>query len=187
MTVFEETSVNGDRRELKPAAERLVYRQPVEKLSVELRPNQSSYVPGQKVQLDVEMRNEKGEPAPAVVMLAVVDKSILTMADEKTYRQMPTHFLLTSEVRKAEDLEYADFLLGPQAKAMEALDLLLGVQGWRRFAEQNPVKFREKNNLDKEEAETLLVMSSDSARARPQGPRRRLKKYSKAPSLNSLS
>ncbi len=164
VTVFEETAVNGDRHELKPVAERLVYRQPAERLTVNLRPNLSSYVPAQKVQLGVETFNEKGEPAPTVVMLAVVDKSILTMADEKTYRQMPTQFLLTSEVRKAEDLEYADFLLGPQAKAMEALDLLLGVQGWRRFAEQDPAKFREKNVIDKEEAESLLVMEGQSPR-----------------------
>jgi A-macroglobulin TED domain/Alpha-2-macroglobulin family len=164
VTVFEETAVNGDRRELKPVAERLVYRQPTERLTVNIRPNLSSYVPGQKVQLGVETFNEKGEPAPAVVMLAVVDKSILTLADEKTYRQMPTHFLLTSEVRKPEDLEYADFLLGPQAKAMEALDLLLGVQGWRRFAQQDPAKFREKNVIDKEEAESLLVMEGQSPR-----------------------
>ncbi len=162
VTVFEETSVNGDRRELKPVAERLVYRRPAERLTVNLHPNLSSYVPGQKVQLGIEARDEKGAPASAVVMLAVVDKSTLTLADEKTYRQMPTHFLLTSEVRKPEDLEYADFLLGPQAKATEALDLLLGVQGWRRFAEQDPAKFREKNVIDKEEAESLLVMDGQS-------------------------
>ena len=94
-------------------------------------------------------------------MLVVVDKSVLTLADEKTYRSMPTHFLLTSEVRRPEDLEYADFLLGPQDKAKDALDLLLGVQGWRRFAEQDPAKFREKD-IDKEEAERLLVMSGQS-------------------------
>ena len=97
VTVFEETAVNGERRELKPVAERLVYRRPAELLTVNLRPNLSSYVPGQKVQLGVETFDEKGEPAPAVVMLAVVDKSVLTTADEKTYRQMPTHFLLTSK------------------------------------------------------------------------------------------
>ncbi len=108
--------------------------------------------------MNIETRNEKEELVPAVVMLAVVDKSILTLADEKTYRSGPSHFLLTSEVRKPEDLEYADFLLGPQAKATEALDLLLGVQGWRRFAEQNPADFR-KRNIDKEEAERLLVMT----------------------------
>ena len=104
-------------------------------------------------------------------MVAVVDKSVLTLADEKTHRAMPTHFLLTSEVRRPEDLEYADFLLGPQAKASEALDLLLGVQGWRRFAEQDPAKFREKDG-DKEEADRLLVMNGPVAAQDRPGPGR---------------
>ncbi|MGH7227175.1 MAG: hypothetical protein ACRELF_28500, partial [Gemmataceae bacterium] len=84
-----------------------------------------------------------------------VDKSVVTLADDKTLRTMPAHFLLTTEVRRPEDLEYADFLLGSHPQAAEALDLLLGTQGWRRFAEQNPNKFR---NEQKEEAERLLVM-----------------------------
>ncbi len=104
VTVFEETTGPvGSRerpqaRELKPVAERLIYRRPAEQLTVHLHPDRSSYVPGQKATLEVDAEDEKGEPAPAVVMLAVVDKSVLTLADEKTYRSMPTHFLLTSEV-----------------------------------------------------------------------------------------
>src|SRR5262249_15016508 len=66
-----------------------------------------------------------------------------------------THFLLTNEVRKPDDLEHTDFLLGSHPNAAIALDLLLGTQGWRRFAEQNPVKFRQEQ---KDEADRLLVM-----------------------------
>ena len=51
---------------------------------------------------------------------------------------MPTHFLLAGEVKNPDDLEYADFLLTDHPKASEALDLVLGTQGWRRFAEQAP-------------------------------------------------
>ena len=73
---------------------------------------------------------------------------------------MPTHFLLTTEVRRSEDLEYADFLLGTHPKAAEALDLLLGTQGWRRFAEQNPAKFRKEPQGPgrRPEADRLLVV-----------------------------
>ena len=93
-------------------------------------------------------------------MLAVVDKSVLTMADEKTSRTMPTHFLLTTEIRKSQDLEYTDVLLGEHPRASEALDLLLGSQGWRRFAEQDPSKFRQ---MHKEEADNLLVTIGQSS------------------------
>src|SRR5262249_48364859 len=92
----------------------------------------------------------KGQPAPAVVLLSVVDKGVINLANEKTARNMPTHFYLTTEVRKAEDLEHADFLLTDHPKAPVALDLLLGTQGWRRFAEQtvNPQKLQKQGIND---------------------------------------
>ncbi len=154
ITVFEVLRGNGNQHTLRPVAERLIYRQPAEYVQLGIKPDQKSYVPRQTVKLGVEATNEKGEPTPAVVLLRVIDKSVATLADDKTLRAMPTHFLLTTEVRRPEDLEYADFLVRPHPKAAEALDLLLGTQGWRRFAEQNPNKFRQEQ---KEEAERLLV------------------------------
>jgi hypothetical protein len=74
-------------------------------------------------------------------MVAVVDANVLKRADEKTARGMPTHFLLTNEVKSPEELENADVFLSDHPKAALALDLLLGTQGWRRFAEQNPQRF----------------------------------------------
>ena len=159
VTVFEILPGDGARRALRPVAERLIYRQPAERVQLTLKPDQKTYVPRQTVKLGVEAKTEKGEPAPAVVLLRVVDKSVVTLADDKTLRSMPTHFLLTTEVRRPEDLEYADFLLGPHPQAAEALDLLLGTQGWRRFAEQDPNKFRQEQ---KEEAERLLVTIGQS-------------------------
>ena len=155
-------------------AERLIYRHPQERIDVSISPDQRRYVPGQKVHLSLATTDEKEKPKPAIVMLAVVDRSVLTLADEKTARAMPTHFLLTTEVRRAEDLEYADFLVGQHAKAPQVLDLLLGTQGWRRFAEQNPDRFRQKlrkeaegmpdgdRQRQEEETERLLVMIGQS-------------------------
>jgi Flp pilus assembly protein TadB len=154
ITVFEVLPGDGTQRTLRPVAERLIYRHVVEQVQLRLKPDQKTYVPRQTVKLGVEATNERGEPTPAVVLLRVIDKSVVTLADDKTRRTLPTHFLLTTEVRRPEDLEYADFLLGPHPQAAEALDLLLGTQGWRRFAEQDPQKFR---NEQKEEAERLLV------------------------------
>src|SRR6185437_14740485 len=106
VTVFE--VLPGDaRRTLRPVAERLIYRQPAERVQIALQPDQKTYVPRQTVKLGIEAKTEKGEPAPAVVLLRVVDKSVVTLADDKTLRSMPAHFLLTTEVRRPEDLEYA--------------------------------------------------------------------------------
>ncbi|HEV3079062.1 MAG TPA: alpha-2-macroglobulin family protein [Gemmataceae bacterium] len=154
VTVFEEAAGQGKRKQLTPRAERLVYCAPAEQLILNVKPDKKLYVPGEKVTLNFSSINEKEQPAPAIVMVSVVDKSVIKMADEKTYRTMPTHYYLTTEVQKPEDLEYADFLLSAHPKATAALDLLLGTQGWRRFAEQDPGLFRQKNGA---EAERLLA------------------------------
>jgi len=160
VTVFEERLSAPGIRALIPVAERLFFRTPAESLRIKLVPDQISYVPGQKVKLKIETSDELSKLAPSIVMLGVVDRSVITMADEKTARTMPTHFLLTTEIRKSQDLEYTDVLLGEHPRASEALDLLLGSQGWRRFAEQDPSKFRQ---IHKEEADNLLVTIGQSS------------------------
>src|SRR5439155_17655753 len=72
VTVFEELNNGGPRRDLKPVAERLVYRHPLERLNLSVRANQKTYVPGQKASVTIEAANEKDEKAPAIVMLSVV-------------------------------------------------------------------------------------------------------------------
>jgi len=157
ITVFEELPSTGQRRDLQPVAERLIYRQPAERLKLAIKPDRPDCAPGQTISLSLESATESDRAAPAIAMVAVVDCRAL--ADEKAAPGMPTHFLLTTEVRNPEDLEDADFLLGPHPLAAETLDLLLGTQGWRRFAEQNPEEFRRRH---KEEAERLLVASGQS-------------------------
>jgi hypothetical protein len=159
ITVFEILADKGSRRVLQPVAERLLYRQPAQSVQLKLKPDQRNYLPRQTVKLGIEAANDKGELTPAIVLLRVIDKSVLTRAGDKTLRSMPAHFLLTTEVRRPEDLEYADFLLGSHPQAAAALDLLLGTQGWRRFAEQDPAKFRREQ---KEEAERLLAILGQS-------------------------
>src|SRR5262249_36089479 len=68
---------------------------------------------------------------------------------------LPAHFFLTTGGRQPGGRGYADFLVGPHPKAAAALDLLLGTQGWRRFAEQqDPAKFRQEQ---KQDADRLLL------------------------------
>jgi hypothetical protein len=188
VTAFEELPTGGARRELKPLAERLVYREPAERVDIDIHPDRRTYVPGQKVKLSLATTTEKEKFTPTILMVAVVDKSVLTLADEKTARTMPTHFLLTTEIRRAEDLEYADFLVQPHPRAAEALDLLLGTQGWRRFAEQNPDQFRKRHvemagadrQRREEEADRLLVLSGQSIPQRIVFDQERIDKVKKA-------
>lgn len=118
----------------KPIAERLVYRRPAQRLNVRLADHSEAYSPGDSAQMSLMVTDEQGRPVPGVLGVAVVDDALLNLADDKSPR-MTTHYLLTTEIEKPEDLEDANFYLSDDEKAHEALDLLLGTQGWRRFAE----------------------------------------------------
>lgn len=154
VTVYE-IVVKGDDMQYIPRAERLTYRKGAERVNVALDGVKEAQFPGAPVKLKLTARDEKEKRVPVVAMVSVVDLSLIKLADDKTERGMPTHFMLTSEIRQPEDFENADVLLGKHPKAEAALDLLLGTQGWRRFAEQDPVRFQQKNT---EEAQRILAL-----------------------------
>ncbi len=164
VTVLDSTSVPA-----QPLVERLVYRRQDKRLKIEIlesstapqssapqssapestAPQSSSALersPGDALRLTLQVRDETGEPVAAVLGVSVVDDAALSL-DEIERPQMETHFLLTSEVEKPEDLEHANFYLNAGEEASESLDLLLGTQGWRRFVSgssaQPSVAFRE--------------------------------------------
>jgi hypothetical protein len=150
VTVFEEPKAGT----LIPRAERLIYRKPGEGLILTVNPDKARYSPSDKVKLELGALNEKEAPVPAVLMVGVINRSVVAMADNKTDRLMPTHFLLAGDVKYPADLEHADFLLTDHPTAAVALDLLLGTQGWRRFAEQS---LAPANPMDRGEVERMLV------------------------------
>ncbi len=163
ITVFEErTADDGKQTALVPRAERLTFRGPGRTLALKVTPDKSRYAPSDKVRLDLEAATEAQTPTPAVLMVGVVNRSVITMADNKTDRLAPTHFLLAGEVKNSAELEHADFLLAEHEKAGVALDLLLGTQGWRRFAEQDVAPAKD----DKEDVDALLAAHG----ARPSAP-----------------
>ncbi len=166
VTVFDEPPADADRTELKPVAERLVFRTPGEVLKITAATQQApgaSFLPGAPVELTIATADETGAPKPAVLWAAVVNQSVLTMADDRSARLLPTHFLLAGEVQKPDELEQADFLLTDHPKAAAALDLVLGTQGWRRFAEQAPGAFKQR--IASEDGERLLLAMSGGNRS----------------------
>lgn len=143
ITVFDAKS-----KPVRPLVERLVYRRNEKRLQVEVVDQESvrERAPGEPMRLTLQVRDETGEPTPAVLGIAVVDDAALSL-DELERPKMRTHFLLTSEVKKPQDLEHANFYLNEGKEAAASLDLLLGTQGWRRFvsgtSNQAEVDFRQ--------------------------------------------
>lgn len=124
----------------KPLAERLVFRQPAKQIKVTLTPEQSTYVPAEKVALRIATTDEQNQPVSAVVGLSVTDDSVLEMIEKREQApRLPVMVLLESDVRELAD---AHVYLDPaNPTAPLAVDLLLATQGWRRFAFVEPVKF----------------------------------------------
>ena len=102
------------------------------------------YAPGEDVGLTLSATNERGEPAPAVLGVAVFDEALasLTIARPPT---MATRLLLTDEIAQPADLKDADFYLSDKVKnkvpAAVALDLLLGTQAEAELALEPPAMF----------------------------------------------
>jgi len=157
LTVFDYSA-----RPPKPVAERLVYRRPAKYLKVRATGHREKYAPGEKVDMAIVVTDEEGQPVPAAVSVAVVDDALLNLADDD-FPGIDTHFMLTTEVKDPQDLEDADFYLSDDPEAAVALDLLLGVQGWRRFVEKTLRELEEEGR----EQQQLVRLASMGGEAHP--------------------
>ncbi|HKD37624.1 MAG TPA: autotransporter-associated beta strand repeat-containing protein, partial [Pirellulales bacterium] len=133
VTVFDQLAEHG--RQPRAIAERLVYRRAERALTVRIGDHKPRYSPGDPVELSFAVTNERGEPTPAALGVSVAADSLFKLIDDEI-PSMPTRFYILGEIEKPQDLEKADFYLSENPKAPAALDLLLGTQGWRRFAEK---------------------------------------------------
>ncbi|HYH97282.1 MG2 domain-containing protein [Hyalangium sp.] len=123
----------------RPLAERLVFRQPEKAVNIEVRAEKKSYVPGEVVQLTAKT-TQNGKPVSAVVMLTVTDDAVLELIEKRDQApQLPVMVLLEPEVKELADAHV--YLDEKNPKARLAVDLLLGTQGWRRFALADAVSF----------------------------------------------
>ena len=123
----------------RPLAERLVFRQPSKALTVELKVDRERYVPGGPVRLTARTTRD-GKPVSALVMLTVTDDAVLELQEKRDQApQLPVMVLLEPEVKELAD---AQVYLDPKhPKSRLAVDLLLGTQGWRRFALADATSF----------------------------------------------
>jgi len=120
-----------------PRAERLVFRQPSRSVQVAIKADASQYVPGGKARLEIETTDEHGQPLSAVVGITVTDDSVLEMIEKREQApRLPVMVLLEDDVRELADAHV--YLDAANDQAPRAVDLLLGTQGWRRFALVDP-------------------------------------------------
>ena len=115
-----------------PLSERLVFVHPKEKVHLEIDLKTKSPSPGDRVEVEITAKNDQGEPVEAVVGITVTDIRTQEMIENREQApRLPAMALLEHEVDDFKDT--GAYLGGKDDGADARLDLLLGVQGWRRF------------------------------------------------------
>ncbi len=148
----------------KPVAERLVYRQSVRRLTVDVQGLKDGiYLPEELAQIQAQVSDESERPAAGVVLGVSVVDADLDAPSGQLRTSVEAYFRLASQVERPAELEHAELRLGDTKSSAEALDLLLGTQGWRRFvaapteqlAQQQPMA--PQGEIDATEATSLLL------------------------------
>jgi uncharacterized protein YfaS (alpha-2-macroglobulin family) len=123
-----------------PVAERLVFRPPAHGVHVAVATDRAKYVPGGPVHLTVTTTDDAGKPVAATVGVTVTDESVLRMVEKRDRPpRLAEMALLEDDVKQLADA--AAYLDPADPNAARDTDLLLGTQGWRRFAAVDPAKF----------------------------------------------
>lgn len=142
-----------------PLAERLIFREPAQPLRIQIKSDKNSYEPGDIVKLSIKTTGAENRAVASVVGITVTDETVLKMMDKRDRSlRLPVMMYLEPEVQ---DLADASVYLDPKnPKASSAIDLLLGTQGWRRFALMDVDKFLRENG---DKAKRALALSDPAA------------------------
>lgn len=123
-----------------PVSERLIFRQSARSVHVKIAAEQTSFTPADAVHLTVTTTDDAGKPISAVVGVTATDEAVLRMPEKRDRApRLGAMVLLEDDVRELADAEV--YLDPADPKAPLATDLLLGTQGWRRFAAIDAKKF----------------------------------------------
>lgn len=115
----------------QPLAERVIYRGLGKDVRVTIRADRESYSPRDKVTLAVQTTDAQGRPVKADLAVAVVDDTVLNLADDDR-ADILARLYLEPEM-PGQKIADPNFYFSDDPKAPQALDLLLGTKAYRRF------------------------------------------------------
>jgi len=145
-----------------PLAERLVFVMPDDQINIEITPASDSYMPRDEMELNIKTTNGDGDPVQTFMGITVTDDSVLELIDRR--EQAPNlvqQVYLEPEVQEFFD---TDVYLQDGEDAAFTLDLLLGTQGWRRFAFIDEATFKKEY---KDRARRVIADRKEVFRPRP--------------------
>lgn len=120
-------------KEGKPVSERLIFIDRKDDLKIEMVPDKNEYGDREKIRLAMKVTDETGKPVEGSFSLSVTDDKVVSPS-------IDVHNIKGSLLLEADLKGYIEnagwYFAGDEAERIEALDLLLSTQGWRRFSWQ---------------------------------------------------
>lgn len=114
-----------------PVAERLVFLNENKNLQVTISSDKPRYLPREKVTLTIKTQDDKGNPVPSNLSLAVLDDKLWSFADDKQDHLL-SWLLMSSELKgKIEEPNF--YFKKEEPLAAPALDLVMLTHGYRYF------------------------------------------------------
>jgi hypothetical protein len=114
-----------------PQSERLAFINHQDNLKIEISTNKKGYVPREKVQLTIDVKDDHGNPVAANLSLSVTDAD--QVPEVNSIRDnILTNLLLTSDLKgliESPKIYFRD----TTKETQQSLDLLMLTHGWRRF------------------------------------------------------
>ncbi|MBA0884898.1 hypothetical protein [Flavobacterium undicola] len=112
-----------------PVAERLVFVNQDQKLTITTELNKSGFTTREKANLKIKVTDENGQPAVAHLGLSVYDAIYQNKLDSKNIQ---SHFLLSTQL-KGNIYNPAYYFNEQNQDRKQALDVLMLTQGWRNY------------------------------------------------------
>lgn len=114
-----------------PLAERVVFVNKDQNVQIFIKPNKTDYLPREKVIFDIETKNFNGKPISSNLSMSVLDDKLFSYADDRQ-NHLISWLQMDSELQgKIEEPPF--YFKKEEAKADEALDLVMLTNGYRYF------------------------------------------------------
>jgi hypothetical protein len=121
-------------QQLRPHCERVVFIQPNQELVFNLKTDKPIYKTREKTILDIEVKDNAGNPVEGNFSLSVSDENQIKGMDEA--ENIMTNILLSSDLKGSIE-NPAYYFDKTKLNAAYHLDILMMTQGWRRFKWQD--------------------------------------------------
>ena len=116
----------------RPIAERLFYVLPDKQLTITARPSKEVYIRRDKGEVRIHVTDSEGKPVQAEICMSIFDKAYMSQSYRET---MLSYNFLSTQIRG--NIHHPVYYFDRKnPDRLQALDLLLLTQGWRRYTWQ---------------------------------------------------